>query len=90
MSDEVKCYTVRSVYLFDNKMIMTFGFDGQQIPDLQGPYTKELEEKIRENSGMMTEWFGFNELLTWNEVRNQMNMILPIVDYEQDKNNWTE
>ena len=87
MSDEVKCYTVRSVYLFDNNMVMTFGFDGQQIPDLQGPYTKELEEKIRENSGMMTEWFGFNELLTWNEVRNQMNMILPIVDYEQDKNN---
>jgi hypothetical protein len=71
---EIKGYTVKSTYLFDNQMVMTFGFDGQQIPDLQGPYTKELEEKIRANSGMMTEWSGFGEasLLRWRDVRDEL------------------
>lgn len=33
------------VYLRDNGMVMVFGFDGEQIPGLQGPYD-EVKDRV--------------------------------------------
>jgi hypothetical protein len=51
---------VKSVYLWANGMVMTFNAAGQQIPELQGRYTPELEAAIRARSDAATEWYGFN------------------------------
>lgn len=58
-SYEVKGYIVKATYKFPNGMVATVGFDDQQIGELQGRWTPELEKKIREKSGMWTEWHGF-------------------------------
>jgi len=50
---------IAATYLFDNGMVMTFGTDGQQIPELQGKHTPELRQKIIEASDSMTEWIGW-------------------------------
>lgn len=52
-------YKVWKSYKFPNGMIVTYDFEGEQIPDLQGPATEELEQKIKENSGPLTELQGF-------------------------------
>lgn len=52
---------VRSTYRWANGMVMTFGWDGEQIPELQGPYSDELAAAIRRRSCSVTEWVGFGE-----------------------------
>lgn len=52
---------VKAVYKFPNGMVATCDFDGKQIPELQGKYSKELHEKIFERSSYLTEWRGFYE-----------------------------
>lgn len=37
---------IKSVYHWQNDMVMVFDEKGQQIPELQGKYTKELWDKI--------------------------------------------
>lgn len=53
---------VKAAYLFPNKMVATFGYDNQQIEDLQGEYTKELHAKIELSADAKTEWYGFPPL----------------------------
>lgn len=55
------------VYKFDNGMLMVFDEHGQQIPSLQGSYSEELMEKIKNNSDEGTEFSGFSEVIQWNE-----------------------
>lgn len=50
---------VNATYKFPNGMIITFGYNGKQIPELQGVYSKELHEKIRQSSDDKTSWNGF-------------------------------
>lgn len=38
---------------------MTFGWDGEQIPELQGAYTAELAAAVRANAGPETEFIGW-------------------------------
>jgi len=53
---------VKATYLFPNGMVATFGYDDQQMPELQGQYTKELYEKIKQQSDEKTEWHGFEQI----------------------------
>ena len=50
---------IMGVYKFPNGNIATFGYNEEQIPMLQGPYSKELEAKIKEYSDEKTIWKGF-------------------------------
>lgn len=52
---------VRSTYRWANGNVMTFGEDGEQICELQGPYSRELEVRIRRRSSAQTEWIGWGE-----------------------------
>lgn len=51
---------VKEVFLWSDNMVMTFGYDSQQIPDLQGEYSKELHKKIVDYSDDKTKWSGFD------------------------------
>lgn len=53
--------TVSSTYRWENGNVMTFGQDGEQIPELQGPFSRELWAKIRARSTPRTEWIGWDE-----------------------------
>lgn len=55
----------KNVYLWDNRMIMVFDENGQQIAELQGEYTPELWRKIQEHSDDTTLFNGLNESLAW-------------------------
>lgn len=50
---------VKASYLFPNWMVTTYGFNGEQIPDLQGEYNIELHQKIIDNSDRKTKMHGF-------------------------------
>lgn len=50
---------VKATYKFPNGMVATLGYNGGQIPELQGAYSKELENKIRERSDERTLWEGY-------------------------------
>ena len=50
---------VMATYRFPNGNVATFGYNGKQIPMLQGVYSKELEDKIRQHSDQRTRWEGF-------------------------------
>lgn len=50
---------VASSFKCANGMVVTFGFDFKQIPELNGPYTKELHALIRMNSDERTQLIGF-------------------------------
>ena len=52
---------VSSVYLWANGNVMTFGDDGQQIPELQGRVSGELVRAIQRRSTSSTQWTGFGE-----------------------------
>ena len=52
---------VKSTWLWQNGMVMTFGTDGEQIPELQGERTPELARAIRARSTPWTEWIGWGE-----------------------------
>lgn len=51
---------VMATYKFPNGNVVTFGYNGQQVPMLQGIYSIELEEKIKQYSNNKTKWEGFN------------------------------
>ncbi len=53
--------TVSSAYLWANGMVMVFGEDGEQIPELQGKATPERVRAIQRRSTRDTEWIGFGE-----------------------------
>ena len=53
------CGLVMATYKFPNGMVATFGYDDQQIPELQGVYSTELYEKIKQHSDSRTSWNGF-------------------------------
>ena len=48
--------TPKSVFVFPNGMIAVTGYDGQQIPELQGQDTPELRDAIKAVSDERTEW----------------------------------
>jgi len=50
---------VMATYRFPNGNVATFGYDDQQIVELQGRFTSELKEKIKERSDHRTQWNGF-------------------------------
>jgi hypothetical protein len=50
---------VMATYKFPNNHVITFGYDNNQIPELQGVYTPELYDKIKECSDDKTSWNGF-------------------------------
>ena len=50
---------VMATYRFPNGNVATFGYDDQQISELQGLYTKELHNKISLRSDEKTSWNGF-------------------------------
>lgn len=52
---------VSSSYRWENGNVMTFGEDGEQIPELQGRASAELYAKIRARSTPTTKWFGWGE-----------------------------
>lgn len=51
---------VSRVYKFDNNMLIVFGPDGQQIPELQGECTPELFDKLKQHIDHETKLEGFN------------------------------
>ncbi|MES2134477.1 MAG: hypothetical protein V4506_19175 [Bacteroidota bacterium] len=53
---------VKSTYLFPNGMVVTFGFNCQQIPSLQGQLNKRLYTKIKKHSDEKTIWYGFENI----------------------------
>lgn len=52
---------VSSAYLWANGMLMVFGEDGEQIPELQGKATPEKVRAIQRRATRTTEWVGFGE-----------------------------
>jgi len=50
---------VMATYRFPNGNVATFGYDDQQIPELQGVYSDELQNKINQRSDNRTSWNGF-------------------------------
>lgn len=50
---------VKSTYKFPNGMVVTYGYNDKQIPELQGLYDKALHEKIKARSDDpdFLEWF---------------------------------
>lgn len=50
---------VMAAYRFPNGNVATFGYNDQQVPMLQGTYSKELEDKIRLHSDENTRFIGF-------------------------------
>lgn len=58
--ERVRCqFPVMKVYLWQNDMLMVFGWDGEQIAELQGRKTKKLINAIRKLSSEATTWNGF-------------------------------
>lgn len=54
-----KTKLVMATYKFPNGMVVTFGYDSKQIPELQGVYSKQLHKKIELQSDSKTSWNGF-------------------------------
>lgn len=52
-------YDVKVAYRWENGLTMVFGWDGEQIPELQAPYTPELHAAIRDRASEATRWEGF-------------------------------
>jgi len=38
---------IAGVYLFHNGMMMVFGKNGRQMPELQGPYQETIEKLLK-------------------------------------------
>jgi hypothetical protein len=69
--------TVHKAFRMGNGMVAVFGFDGNQIPELQGKYTKLLHILITLRSNAGTEWHGFGPLVISNlevgvEISNEI------------------
>ena len=54
-------------FRFPNGQVATFGWDCQQIPELQGNDSEELRKKIRENSDKHSKLEGFGPLNGFRE-----------------------
>ena len=54
-----------AAYFWANGMVMTFGWDDQQIPELQGRRTPELIAKILAESDENTKLDGLNTPCHW-------------------------
>jgi hypothetical protein len=52
---------VAETWRFPNDMVVTVGYDNNQIPELQGKYTGELLLKIKLRSDDFTKWNGFSQ-----------------------------
>lgn len=52
---------VVTVYRWTNGMVMVFGSDGEQVPELQGKATPERLASIRARTTPDTRWHGFGE-----------------------------
>lgn len=60
---------IKTAYLWANGMLMVFGEDGEQIPELQGPFDLERYQAIKDRATPDTEWHGFNEQpLEWPRI----------------------
>ena len=51
--------TVRTAYRFDNGRVFVFDEHGEQIFELQGPYSEERRRAIVARSDEKTEYYGF-------------------------------
>lgn len=63
MEDAPNLPRARSVFVFENGMILTFDRNGLQIPTLGGPDTAPLREAIRARADPQMEW---TEPCTWD------------------------
>jgi hypothetical protein len=59
-------YKIIAVYKFPNNQVATIGYDGEQIPQLQGTYSKELHQEISNHSNDKTKWNGLTPLTKKN------------------------
>lgn len=55
---------IKSAFLFDTGMIVSFDERGEQVPHLQGPYSIEIHAQILAKSDHATEWNGFDQVPT--------------------------
>lgn len=49
---------VMATYKFPNGHVATFGWNGEQIPELQGAYSTELLSRIADRADLRTQWHG--------------------------------
>lgn len=56
-----KQHLVKSAYLWANGMVMVFNENGEQIPELQGPFNQERYQAIKNRATASTEWYGFDD-----------------------------
>lgn len=64
--------TVKVGYRWSNNMVMVFDHDGEQIPELQGPYTEALAAAVEARSlPGRTQLFGWppEQPLEWRHCR---------------------
>jgi hypothetical protein len=52
---------VSAAYRWANGMVMVFGVGGEQLSELQGPYSDDLHGRIQRRSTPRTTWVGFGE-----------------------------
>lgn len=62
MNEIVKEKKIQATYLFPNDMVFTYDLEDEQIPQLQGKYSKELHQKLIEQASPNTRWYGFPPL----------------------------
>jgi hypothetical protein len=53
---------IKNTYLFPNGNLAVFGFDGQQIPELQGAYSIDKHKRILLEAREDCEFSGFDIL----------------------------
>lgn len=63
---------VKACYCFQNGMLMVFGWDDQQIPELQGRRSEDLLKAIRARSDERTHFEGLSRAgVDWNEYKTR-------------------
>lgn len=64
---------IAAVYRFENDMLMVFDDRGEQMTELQGRWSPELELKIHNASCGLTAWHGFSagKRVNWKQYREQ-------------------
>lgn len=63
---------VKAVYCFENQMLMVFGWDDQQIGELQGRRSEELLAAIRARSDERTTFEGLEGTgVSWPEFKTR-------------------
>lgn len=75
---------VAAAYLWQNGLTMVFDHGGEQIPELQGRHTAELEQRIRERSDERTVFFGFaGERCNWHRLTAAAEEALTLEDLDR-------